>query len=205
LDGQSEILQTMPIRLPDGREDVFYPYLAVEDRKARFPLDFQHPNPPNGQTYRHAKDLRIGDGVLVYPSYITTVFLDSTARRFELLSHRQLTHPLWRRMRDLWKLIDRNVPSQTALRGAWSELVERREAWQGPDKTWLEGGKDAWLDLVRAVFHERLGIQGACLETLVQAARDGLLDWSLEWHMSVLKKQVSGLPVRGRTQTGGDR
>jgi len=26
----------------------------------------------------------------------------------------------------------------------------------------------------------------------VQAAGDELLDWSLEWHMSVLKKQVSG-------------
>ena len=34
--------------------------------------------------------------------------------------------------------------------------------------------------------------QGACLEELVEAAGDGLLDWSLEWHISVLKKQVSG-------------
>ncbi len=197
LDGQSEFLQTMPIRLPDGREDVFYPYLAVEDKRVRFPHDFQHPNPTNGRTYRHAKDLRIGDGVFVYPSYIATVFLDSTARRFEPLNRRQLTQ--WRRMRDLWKLIDRNVPSQTALRGAWSELAERREAWQGPDLpaathaaqaggTWFEGGKKAWLDLVCAVFHERLGVRSACLETLVQAASDGILDWSLEWHMSVLKK-----------------
>ena len=180
-------LQILPVRLSDGREDVFYPYLAVEDGQPRFPLDFQH---PNGQTYRHAKDLRIGDGVLVHPSLIATIFMDGTARRFEPLSRRQLAE--WRRMRDLWRLIDRAVPSQTALRGAWSALVERREAWQGPDGTWLEGGKEAWLDLTRAVFHERLGVRSACLETLVQAARGGLLDWSLEWHMSVLKKQVSG-------------
>jgi hypothetical protein len=159
----------------------------VEDKQVRFPHDFQH---PKGQTYRHAKDLRSGDGVFVYPSYITTVFLDSTASRFEPLSRRQLMQ--WRRMRDLWRLIDRAVPSQTALRGAWSELVERREAWQGSEGTWLEGGEGAWLDLVRAVFHERLGVRSARLETLVQAARDGLLEWSLEWHMGVLKKQVSG-------------
>lgn len=99
-------------------------------------------------------------------------------------------------MRDLWTLIGRHAPSQTALSGAWSELVERQEAWQGPDGTWFEGGKTAWLDLARAVFHERLCVQGACLETLVAAAGDGLLDWSLEWHMSVSKKQVV---------SGGDR
>jgi len=134
--------------------------------------------------------LRSGDGVLVYPSLIATIFMDGTARRFEPLSCRQLTE--WLRMRDLWRLMDRHAQSQTALRGAWSELIERRGAWQGPDGTWFEGGKTAWLDLARAVFHERLGVRGACLETLVQAAGDELLDWSLEWHMSVLKKQVSG-------------
>ena len=187
LDHRQEILQTTPIRLPDGREDVFYPYLAVEDRDVRFPLDFRH---PDGQVFRHVKDLRCGDGVLFYPSLIATVFMDSTARHFEPLCRRNLTE--WLRMRDLWRLISRHAPSQTALRGAWSEIIERREAWQGPDRTWFEGGKTAWLDFARAVFHERLCVRGACLETLVQAAGDGLLDWSLEWHMSVLKKQVTG-------------
>ncbi|HDL53962.1 MAG TPA: CRISPR-associated protein Csx11 [Proteobacteria bacterium] len=210
-DGQYE-LRTLPVKLPDGREDVFYPYLAMKDKKACFPLDFQHPD-GDGKTYRHAKDLQIGDRVLVHPSLIATAFMDGTARRFEPLNSRQFGQ--WRRMRELWELIENNVPSRTALRGAWSELVERREAWRGPDLpaasaaqgggAWLEGGKAAWLDLVRAVFHERLGVRSACLETLVQAAEDRLLDWTLEWNMGVLKKQVSGMPVRGRMQTGGDR
>ncbi|MEW6140415.1 MAG: CRISPR-associated protein Csx11 [Thermodesulfobacteriota bacterium] len=187
VDGQQQMLRTMPVRLPDGREDVFYPYVAVEDGQVRFPLDFQH---PYGQTYRHAKDLRRGDGILVYPSFISTVFMDGSAKRFERLSWRSLLE--WPKMRDLWRLLDRYVPSQTALRSAWSEIADRREAWQGLDGTWLEDGKKAWLDLARAVFHERLGVRGACLETLVEAAGDGLLEWSLEWHMSVLKKQVAG-------------
>jgi hypothetical protein len=187
LDHRQELLQTIPIRLPDGREDVFYPYLAVEDRQVRFPLDFQT---PQGQVFRNAKDLRSGDSVLVYPSLIATLFMDGTTRRFDPLCRRQLTE--WLRMKDLWGLMDRHAPSQTALRGAWLEIVERRDAWQGPDGTWPEGGKTAWLDFARAVFHERLGVRGTCLETLVEAAGDGLLDWSLEWHMSVLKKQVSG-------------
>jgi len=185
LDHKQELLQTIPTRLPDGREDVFYPYLAVEDKQVRFPLDFQH---PDGRVFRHAKDLRDGDGVFVYPSIIETLFMDSAKKRFEPLCRRQLTE--WLRMRDLWRLIGRYAPSQTALRGAWSEIIERREAWQGPDGTWLEGGKTAWLDFARAVFHERLGVRGACLETLVEAAGNGLLEWSLEWHMSALKTSV---------------
>lgn len=187
LDHRQELLQTVPIRLPDGRDDVFYPYLSVEDKQVRFPLDFQH---PNGRVFRHAKDLRSGDGVLVYPSLIATVFMDSTARRFEPLSRRQLTE--WLRMRDLWKLMDRWAPSRAAIRDAWSAVVERGKEWRGPDGTWLEEGEAAWRDFTRAVFHERLGVRGDCLETLVQAAGDGLLDWSLEWHISVLKKRVSG-------------
>lgn len=187
LDHPQELLQTVPITLPDGRDDVFYPYLAVEDKHPRFPRDFRH---PNGQVFRHASDLRSGDGISVYPSLVATLFMDDATKRFQSPPRRPLME--WLRMRELWQLVDRYAPSQTALRGAWSEIVERREAWQGADGTWLDGGEAAWLDLARAVFHERLGVRGACLEALVEAAGDGLLDWSLEWHISVLKKQVSG-------------
>ena len=187
LDHPQELLQTVPITLPDGRDDVFYPYLAVEDKHPRFPRDFRY---PNGQVFRHASDLQSGDGISVHPSRIAVLFMDDATKRFQSPLCRPLME--WLRMRELWQLVDRYAPSQTALRGAWSEVVERREAWQGADGTWLDGGEAAWLDLVRAVFHERRGIRGACLEELVEAAGDGLLDWSLEWHISVLKKQVSG-------------
>lgn len=187
LDHPQELLQTVPITLSDGRDDVFYPYLAVEDKHPRFPRDFRH---PNGQVFRHASDLQSGDGISVYSSRIAVLFMDDATKRFQSPLCRPLME--WLRMRELWQLVDRYAPSQTALRGAWSEVVERREAWQGADGTWLDGGEAAWLDLARAVFHERLGVRGACLEELVEAAGDGLLDWSLEWHISVLKKQVSG-------------
>ena len=187
LDHPQELLQTVPITLPDGRDDVFYPYLAVEDKSPRFPRDFRH---PNGQVFRHASDLQSGDGISVYPSRIAVLFMDDATKRFQSPLCRPLME--WLRMRELWQLVDRYAPSQTALLGAWSEVVERREAWQDADGTWLDGGEAAWLDLARAVFHERLGVRGACLEELVEAAGDGLLDWSLEWHISVLKKQVSG-------------
>lgn len=186
-DHGRECLKTMPVRFPDGREDVFYPYFAVEDGHVRFPRDFRH---PKGRVFRHVRDLQIGDGIIVSPSVISTVFMDSTARRFEPSCPRQLTE--WQRMRELWELVTRHAPSQTALCDAWSEIVERRENWRGPDGSWLEGGESAWLDFARAVLHERLEVRGACLETLVEAVEDGLLEWCLEWHMTILKNQVSG-------------
>src|SRR5690606_27268782 len=86
-DGESELTST-PTLLPDGRDDLYYPYVAVEDSQVRFARDFRH---PRGQVYRHVTDLRAGDGALVQPSRLATVFLDSTARRFEPIEARYLS------------------------------------------------------------------------------------------------------------------
>lgn len=183
-DGGTE-LRTVPVTLPDGRTDVFYPYLAVEEDKTRFSLDFQH---PDGQVYRHALNLRPGDGVRVHPAGVATVFLDTTGRRFEHVAPCPLAQ--WTRMREVWRLVERTAPSLTALRGAWAELVQRRESWQGPDGSWMPGGRATWSDLARAVLADRLAVRGAVLDALVEAANEGTLAWALEWHLSVLKKGI---------------
>ena len=187
-DGKRET-HCIPVIFPSERKDVFYPYLAVEDTAPRFPRDFQQPG-TNDRIYRHAKNIRPGDGVWVFPARICTVFMDDACCRFEELKSYSLME--WQKMRGLWKQIDGSTSSQTALRGAWADLVERRETWQSPYGTWIEGGKEVWLDLARAVFRQRLGARGEHLETLVEAAGNGLLEWCLEWHMTVLKKQVTG-------------
>jgi len=186
---ESNFLREMPACFPDGREDVYYPYLLVEDDDIRFSRDFQH---PDGRIYRYVKDLKKGDRVHVSPSFVSTVFLDSATRRFEPFMIKQIDE--WKNMRDLWSKIDKAVPSRTALRGAWAELVERRHDWQGPNGEWLENGRGAWLDLVRTVFQVRLRIRDSLLDILVEAAGNGVLEWSLEWHMGILKKGLSGFP-----------
>lgn len=190
-DGRCE-LRTMPVTLPDGRTDVFYPYFAAEDRRVRFPRDFQH---PEDRVFRHALDLKAGDGIEVQRSRIATLFLDSTARRSDPLDIRPLAE--WTRMRATWRLIAEIAPSLTALRGAWAELVEKREAWRRPDGKWLAGGERAWLDLVRAVFSARLGAKGATLDHLVEAAADGSLAWTLDWQLSVLKERLAEVAHAG--------
>lgn len=185
-DGGQEVAQ-VPIRLPDGREDVFYPYVQVEDRALRFPRDFQH---PDGRLYRHVGDLRPGDGISVWPSRIAAVFLDTTAHRFE--KPRVWSLAEFTLMREVWELVRRTAPSITALRRAWSELVERRSQWQGPDGNWLEGAEEQWLALVRSVLVDQWGASGAALDTLVEAARDGILEWAVEWHLTWLKEKLEG-------------
>ncbi len=183
-DGGRE-LRTMPLRLPDARADVFYPYLAVEDRSVRLPHDFQH---PCGQVYRHASDLRPGDGIHVSPACIGALFMDCAAKRFDKVEPRPLSE--WRRMRETWQLLDRVAPSTSALRGAWSTLAERQTAWRSPGGDWFAGGEQAWIDLARAVLKDVLGVNGAALDTLVDAAADGVLERAIEWHLSVLKTKL---------------
>ncbi len=183
-DGRSETV-LLPVSLPDGRQDVFYPYARVEDRALRFPRDFRH---PNGQVYRHMADLRPGDGIKVEASRITGVFLDTTSRRFEVPVVRPLAD--FEHMRDTWDLLVRNSPSLTALRSAWSEIEERERNWRDIKGAWLARGKDEWLSLARAILSDRLQIRGAALEALVDAAGAGILAWALEWHLTWLKEGI---------------
>jgi CRISPR-associated Csx11 family protein len=183
-DNESEIC-SVPIRLPDGRLDAFYPYCRVKDSAVRDPNDFQH---PRGQVYRHMQDLRRGDGVEICPSKIAIVFMESTARRFEPIHAHYLSD--WKQIRELWQLLRRIAPSQTALRGAWGYLIEQRDKWQTPDGKWSENGESAWLNLVRSVFADRLDKDESILATLVDTARTGVLDACLQWHLTILKEKV---------------
>jgi hypothetical protein len=180
-------LLVVPTRVPDGREDVFYPYVRVEDGELRSPRDFKH---PQGHVYRHMADLRPGDGIFVHPSRIAAVFLDTTARRFEPHDVRPLGE--FERMRATWELLVRHAPSLTALRGAWSELEERSRGWRDPEERWLAGADKEWLDLVRAILGDHLKVRGAALESLVEAAGRGTLEWALEWHLTWLKAGLEG-------------
>ncbi|GAB6277157.1 MAG: CRISPR-associated protein Csx11 [Rectinema sp.] len=180
-------LWSVPITLPDGRMDAFYPYVEMDHAEVLFPLDFREPH--DRHVYRHMKDLKRGDAILICPSRIATLFLDDTGNRFEPNECRSLKQ--WARMCELWAVLNR-APSQTALRGAWSEVLEKRDVWRGPDGSWLPGGQEAWLDFVESIFRVRLKLNESDLKRVVCAAKDGILEWCLEWNLHVLKEKVSG-------------
>lgn len=180
-DGQIALRST-PTSIPDGREDVFYPYVAVEDRGLRHPRDFRH---PNGQVYRQVADLQVGDGVRVAPARLITLFLDTAGRRFEIPELRYAED--WEEMQEVWKLLKRVAPSQTALQRLRSELARLHREWQ---ESLDKPSAELWQDTLRALLAHHLETQGAALETLTKAALKSLLEWTLDWHMTALKENV---------------
>lgn len=183
-EGGRETIRVVPVTMPDGRVDVFYPYVAVEDQQVRFPRDFKH---PNGQVYRHVADLRPGDGIKVAPARVKTLFMDSTAARFDFAPAQYVEE--WVQMRELWLLLQRVAPSQTALQRLRSELARLEKDWQSPEGG-LAAPHDLWHEALRSVLARHLEVQGAALETLTEAALQGNLQWTLDWHMTVLKESI---------------
>ncbi len=186
---RERFLRSVPVTFPDGRRDLFYPYVKVEDKEARLPLDFCVPRNNGHVVYRHVDDLRPGDGVSVAPSVFASVFLDSVGRRYDDLDCRPIDE--WRRMEDLWSLIENNVDGQSALKGVWAEMTDKKASWKDEAEN-LKGERlGVWLDLVRSLFR-RIGMEGAALDCVVRAAETGLLERCLDWNMTVLKRSVNG-------------
>ncbi|TFE67820.1 CRISPR-associated protein Csx11 [Methylacidiphilum caldifontis] len=176
---------TIPITLSDGRDDVFYPYVRVENTVILYERDFQH---PDGQIFRHVKDLQIGDWIIVNPARIGTVFLDTTSRRFEKPIMRYLSD--FERMQEIWQLLCESAPSQTSLHDAWSELVRQKANWLDPAGNWFSGAEEQWKELARAVFSTKFQLSGKQLDDLVKGACNGIFEWAIEWHLFWLKETI---------------
>lgn len=188
---QGQEVVEVPEHLADGRVDVYYPNVAVFSTE-REPHDFTAPRPDGSSVvYRRASELKADDEICVEPSRFSSVFLDSTARRFEPVRVYPLSE--WDRRRTLWDQVRIAVPSPTAARAVEQALREARERW-----TDAEGVLDevVWSDWVRAVLANEWSARDQDFQDLEQAARDGLLERVLTWHLHVLKPTTEP-PVSG--------
>lgn len=179
----------VPSQLEDGREDVYYSNLAVVGAEREL-HDFMAPRPDGtAVVYRRAADLKDGDEVFVEPSRFASVFLESTARRFEPVE----VHPLseWDRRRTAWDQVGKTAPSLTAARAVERSLREARERWTDADGSLDE---TAWSTWVRAVLANEWNARARDLNALEHAARDGLLERVLSWHLHVLKQKTGVNP-----------
>jgi hypothetical protein len=177
-------LWCIPLRLPDGREDVFYPYVEVEDWTLRYPRDFRHPE--NGRVFRHVADLRVGDGIRVTPAKIITLWMESTAARFDEPKPYSLED--WTKMRAVWELLTRVAPSITAVQRLRKAIAELETQWRSPNGLW-GAPMELRRETLRALLTEHLEVQGAALETLLACAMEDLFSWTLEWHLTALHEK----------------
>ncbi len=181
--GAHTLHRLVPVTMPDGREDVFYPYVEVKDKRLRFPRDFRH---PDGRVFRHVADLQRGDGIKVIPSGVVTLFMDSTASRFHIEEPRPLDD--WQHMREVWQLLLRVAPSQTALQHLRNAIAHMEAYWRDPRGAW-QAPDDLRRETYRALLAHHLdGLSASALESLTQAAMEDLLTWALEWHLTGLKE-----------------
>jgi CRISPR-associated Csx11 family protein len=171
----------IPITLPDGRPDDFYPYMAVKGGSLRCPRDFQH---PDGQLYRHAADLSPGDRVMVHPGKVSLTFMDTPAPQRErpLKCYPQQ----WRQMRQTWLMIMRAAPSLNQLRWLQQELNRLYTSWKVQKD---DEARKVWLELARSLLQSTLQVRGGTLNELVEAARTGVLLRAIDWHLSILKEK----------------
>lgn len=173
----------VPTLLASGCEDVYYPNFAVTGVE-REPHDFTAPRRSGSSVvYRRAADLKTEDEVYIEPSRFASLFLDSTARRFEPAQVYPLSE--WERHRELWNQIGKVAPSHTAAHAVESSLREAREQWTDANGTLNEA---AWSVWVRAVLANEWHANERDLNDLEAAARDGLLERVLSWHLHVLQQ-----------------
>ncbi len=183
-EGQT-VLRVIPITMPDGRIDAFYPYMEVRDNQLRYPRDFKH---PDGHIFRHVADLREGDSVKVIHSHVMTIFMHSTAYRFQT----EKTHSIddWQSMRAIWRLLRRYAPSQTAILRLQNDLEDIERSWRTPTGGW-EASENLRRDTYKTLIaHHMDNLPKNILEALTQAAMKGWLTWALYWHINVLKESL---------------
>lgn len=173
-------IRCVPIKLPDGRDDDFYPYVKVAEGEPRAPRDFCH---PNGWVYRHMADLEVGDSFEVAPSRVNFMFMISAGSRFEIPPAAYAAD--YELLRRLWRQIKNYAPSKTAVQQMRIALGQLEEEWS--DKA--NCGDTLYKSTLQGMIIQHLGkTHQPLIAQLTNIAERGLLIRLLDWHFSVLKE-----------------
>lgn len=201
-DGSSKCEEiSINIKLPDGREDMYYPYARLADRKAidsslDLREDFSHPDPVDSSkqiVYRHMKDLSTSDKIVVSSPHVQALFLDSSCKRWDDIPLFNFTE--WEKMQRLWYFISdvlkRNSKGKSALKSIWSELSLKKDSWKDAEGKISHEALKSWRGLLKVFFINKLNFSEEEFRKIEQAEINGLLDWCINWNLSVLKKSIS--------------
>ncbi len=137
----------------DGQtEDEWYPYVAVDTNANGNAVAGRKQFPHNNQQWVHATELQVGDTVQFTPARFSYLFLDTSARRFDVGKSESLL-PLeeLERMQIMWnKLCAIPDMSESRLHAVVTLLTMKRDEWGEESQ--------AYTQLIKTVFtNEQLG------------------------------------------------
>ncbi|MDW8278973.1 MAG: CRISPR-associated protein Csx11 [Anaerolineales bacterium] len=190
--GERQMQINVPTVMGDGQTpDVWYPYWRVEGKPTDRSRWFVG---PDGEHWVHVCDLRLGDRVGFLPSTFDYEFLDTTARRFEVIyDQRGQRRAADKRQRPCL------LEEIATLEAVWQQVSARLSASQIKQLEFLiESKRLAWgeprgtLGVSAAFRHfvsDALREAGAWSETLEQAALHGALSDALEIYMTLQKEK----------------
>lgn len=185
--GDRQISLSIPTVMGDGTTpDVWYPYWRVEGKPTDRTRWFVG---PDGEHWVHVTDLRPGDRVGFMPSTFDFEYLDTTARRFEVIydgegrrrgaEKRQRPYLLeeMETLEAVWQEVCKLTTSQ--ILQVEMLIGSKRQAWGEPRGTLQVS--PTFRQFVQDALREA-GIQSGVLE---QAALRGMLSDALEIHMII--------------------
>ncbi len=190
---EREVSLSIPTVMGDGQTpDYWYPYWRVEGKPADRTRGFIG---PDGKHWVHLTDLRPGDRVGFTPSTFDYEYLDTTARRFEVIydqdgQRRQAT----KRQRPylleevetleaIWKQLSAHL-TVSQVKQVESTIENKRQAWGEPRG--LSQFSPAFQQFVRDALREAR-VQS---DTLERAALCGVMSDALEIYMTIHKEKI---------------
>lgn len=198
LDGQTMYLRfsygaqrlefTVPLTMGDQQtEDLWYPYLFVNEFCDHTPDNRAHRFQLNGRWLVHARDLRPGDKVAITPSRFAYLFLESTAARFRFDPQRDvLLLDDLKRLQDIWQAICTSPEMTDTKLQAISALFERkRQEWDLPLPTPQKPIADETFRHLVETTLKRDNVDISAEEVL-----NGHFQRTVDLHLHILKRRV---------------
>ncbi|MFN3742683.1 MAG: CRISPR-associated protein Csx11 [Anaerolineales bacterium] len=175
---ETEVCLSIPTVMGDGQTpDLWYPYWQVKDKPNGRTRWFVG---PDGEHWVHVTKLRSGDRVEFMPSTFDYEYLDTTARRFEVIydqNGQRLAPEKYSRpylleeiqtLEAVWQKLSQNL-STSQIKAIESLIEGKRRQWEQPYSA--QRADETFCRFVKDVLHEA-GIWG---ETLELAALRGLM------------------------------
>ncbi|MEM4390223.1 MAG: CRISPR-associated protein Csx11 [Candidatus Micrarchaeia archaeon] len=192
-NGERQISISIPAMMGDGATpDLWYPYWRVEGKPTDRTRWFIG---PDGEHWVHITDLRPGDRVGFTPSTFDFEYLDTTARRFEVIydaegqrreaTKRQRPYLLEdvETLEAIWKQLSARLTT-SQVKQIEASIESKRQAWNEPRGTLQVS--PAFQQFVQDTLREA-GFQSEMLE---QAALRGMMSDALEIYMMIHKEKI---------------